>query len=128
MLDNMIFKQLMKHSFTIPVEVTYTNWKTEKYGNGAPQVKIKVNEKIPVKDLLRNASITLGEAYMDKKIEVSGSLQVLINSAYESANSFLNNNKFIRFLLKILHYEVISKNVVQSYYVFRMTIYKLYFN
>ena len=81
MLDNMIFKQLMKHSFTIPVEVTYPNGKTEKYGNGAPQVKIKVNEKIPVKDLLRNASITLGEAYMDKKIEVSGSLQVLINSA-----------------------------------------------
>lgn len=49
MLDNMIFKQLMKHSFTIPVEVTYPNGKTEKYGNGAPQVKIKVNEKIPVK-------------------------------------------------------------------------------
>ncbi|MEL1196664.1 cyclopropane-fatty-acyl-phospholipid synthase, partial [Staphylococcus epidermidis] len=75
------------------------------YGNGAPQVKIKVNEKIPVKDLLRNASITLGEAYMDKKIEVSGSLQVLINSAYESANSFLNNNKFKRFLPKQSHSE-----------------------
>ena len=44
MLDNMIFKQLMKHSFTIPVEVTYPNGKTEKYGNGAPQVKIKVND------------------------------------------------------------------------------------
>lgn len=126
MLDNMIFKQLMKHSFTIPVEVTYPNGKTEKYGNGAPQVKIKVNEKIPVKDLLRNASITLGEAYMDKKIEVSGSLQVLINSAYESANSFLNNNKFKRFLPKQSHSEESSKNDVQSHYDLGNDFYKLW--
>ena len=126
MLDNMIFKQLMKHSFTIPVEVTYHNGKTEKYGNGAPQVKIKVNEKIPVKDLLRNASITLGEAYMDKKIEVSGSLQVLINSAYESANSFLNNNKFKRFLPKQSHSEESSKNDVQSHYDLGNDFYKLW--
>ena len=126
MLDNMIFKQLMKQSFTIPVEVTYPNGKTEKYGNGAPQVKIKVNEKIPVKDLLRNASITLGEAYMDKKIEVSGSLQVLINSAYESANSFLNNNKFKRFLPKQSHSEESSKNDVQSHYDLGNDFYKLW--
>ena len=126
MLDNMIFKQLMKHSFTIPVEVTYPNGKTEKYGNGAPQVKIKVNEKIPVKDLLRNASITLGEAYMDKKIEVSGSLQMLINSAYESANSFLNNNKFKRFLPKQSHSEESSKNDVQSHYDLGNDFYKLW--
>lgn len=126
MLDNMIFKQLMKYSFTIPVEVTYPNGKTEKYGNGAPQVKIKVNEKIPVKDLLRNASITLGEAYMDKKIEVSGSLQVLINSAYESANSFLNNNKFKRFLPKQSHSEESSKNDVQSHYDLGNDFYKLW--
>ena len=126
MLDNMIFKQPMKHSFTIPVEVTYPNGKTEKYGNGAPQVKIKVNEKIPVKDLLRNASITLGEAYMDKKIEVSGSLQVLINSAYESANSFLNNNKFKRFLPKQSHSEESSKNDVQSHYDLGNDFYKLW--
>lgn len=126
MLDNMIFKQLMKHSFTIPVEVTYPNGKTEKYGNGAPQVKIKVNGKIPVKDLLRNASITLGEAYMDKKIEVSGSLQVLINSAYESANSFLNNNKFKRFLPKQSHSEESSKNDVQSHYDLGNDFYKLW--
>ena len=126
MLDNMIFKQLMKHSFTIPVEVTYPNGKTEKYGNGAPQVKIKVNEKIPVKDLLRNASITLGESYMDKKIEVSGSLQVLINSAYESANSFLNNNKFKRFLPKQSHSEESSKNDVQSHYDLGNDFYKLW--
>nr|WP_241680423.1 cyclopropane-fatty-acyl-phospholipid synthase family protein [Ligilactobacillus salivarius] len=116
----------MKHSFTIPVEVTYPNGKTEKYGNGAPQVKIKVNGKIPVKDLLRNASITLGEAYMDKKIEVSGSLQVLINSAYESANSFLNNNKFKRFLPKQSHSEESSKNDVQSHYDLGNDFYKLW--
>ena len=69
-LDNMLFKQLLKHSFNIPVEVTYPNGKVEQYGGLKPEVKIKINEKISLKTLTENASIALGEAYMDGKIEV----------------------------------------------------------
>nr|WP_286028741.1 cyclopropane-fatty-acyl-phospholipid synthase family protein [Ligilactobacillus agilis] len=116
MLDNMLFKQLLKHSFNIPVEVTYPNGKVEQYGGLNPEVKIKINEKISLKVLTENASIALGEAYMDGKIEVEGSLQKLITSAYANADSFLNNNKFKKFLPKQSHTKSHSKEDVQSHY------------
>lgn len=126
MLDNMILKQVMKHSFNIPVEVTYANGKTEKYGEGTPEVKIKFNKKISIKDLTKNASITLGEAYMDKDIEIQGSIQKLIESAYESAGSFLNNSKFKRFLPKQSHTEKEAKTDVQSHYDIGNDFYRLW--
>ncbi len=43
-------------------------------GEGDPVFTIKLNEMIPVKDLLTSTSIALGEAYMDGKIEVEGDL------------------------------------------------------
>ena len=112
----MLFKQLLKHSFNIPVEVTYPNGKVEQYGGLKPEVKIKINEKISLKALTENASIALGEAYMDGKIEVEGSLQKLITSAYANADSFLNNNKFKKFLPKQSHTKSHSKEDVQSHY------------
>ena len=112
----MLFKQLLKHSFNIPVEVTYPNGKVEQYGGLKPEVKIKINEKISLKALTENASIALGEAYMDGKIEVEGSLQKLITSAYTNADSFLNNNKFKKFLPKQSHTKSHSKEDVQSHY------------
>lgn len=126
MLDNMILKQVMKHSFNIPVEVTYANGKTEKYGEGTPEVKIKFNKKISIKDLTKNASITLGEAYMDKDIEIQGSIQKLIESAYESAGSFLNSSKFKRFLPKQSHTEKETKTDVQSHYDIGNDFYRLW--
>lgn len=126
MLDNMILKQVMKHSFNIPVEVTYANGKTEKYGEGTPEVKVKFNKKISIKDLTKNASITLGEAYMDKDIEIQGSIQKLIESAYESAGSFLNSSKFKRFLPKQSHTEKETKTDVQSHYDIGNDFYRLW--
>lgn len=116
MIDNMIFKQLLKHSFNIPVEVTYPNGKTERYGDSSPEARIKINDKISIRDLQKNASITLGEAYMNGQIEVEGSLQKLIVSAYQSADSFLNNKSFKKFLPKQSHTESRSIKDVQSHY------------
>ena len=115
-LDNMILKQLLKRSFNIPVEVTYPNGKVEQYGGTNPEVKIKINDEITIKDLTANASIALGEAYMDGKIEIEGSIQKLIVSAYENAGSFLNNKQFKKFLPKQSHTKAHSKEDVQSHY------------
>lgn len=89
MFDNFVLKQVLKKSFNIPVVVTYPDGKTEQYGgNGHPEVAIKLNDEIAINDLRKNASITLGEAYMDGRIEIDGSIQKLILSAYQNADSF----------------------------------------
>lgn len=116
MLEKTFFKTFLSKSFTIPVKVNYWDGSTDTYGDGEPQVTITFHETIPIKEITRNASIALGEAYMDGKIDIDGSIQALIESAYESADSFFRDSKFIKFLPKQNHSEKSSKSDVQDHY------------
>lgn len=119
MLEKTFYKTLFSHSFNIPVKVNYWDGKSAVYGDGEPEITITMHEEIPMKAILNNASLALGEAYMDGKIEVTGapnSIQKLLTSAYENADSFMRNNKYIRFLPKQSHNEKHSKQDVQSHY------------
>ena len=116
MLEKTFYKQLLSRSFTIPVKIVFWDGKSVTYGYGEPEVTITFKEKIPIRDITRNASIALGEAYMDHKIEIDGSIQKLIESAYESADSFMRSSKFRKFLLKQSHTEKQSEDDVQSHY------------
>lgn len=117
---------MLSKSFPFPVRVTYWDGKSEVYGNGTPEIEIVFNEKIPMGDITRNASLALGEAYMDKKIEIHGSIQKLINGAYESADSFMRSSKFRKFLPKQKHTEKQSEEDVQSHYDIGNEFYKLW--
>ncbi|NHL91253.1 class I SAM-dependent methyltransferase [Lactobacillus helveticus] len=116
MLEKAFYKMMLSKSFPFPVKVTYWDGKSEVYGNGTPEIEIVFNEKIPMDDITRNASLALGEAYMDKKIEIHGSIQKLIDGVYESADSFMRSSKFRKFLPKTKHTEKQSEEDVQSHY------------
>lgn len=126
MLEKTFYKSLLKHSFNIPVKIVFWDGSSVIYGDGTPEVTITFNEKIPMRDITKNASIALGEAYMDKKIEIQGSIQELIESAYESADSFMRSSKFRKFLPKQGHSEKESENDVQSHYDVGNDFYKLW--
>ncbi|QEA31827.1 SAM-dependent methyltransferase [Secundilactobacillus malefermentans] len=126
MLEKTFYKTFLSRTFNIPVSVTYWDGKTENYGEGTPEVHITFNEVIPVKEITRNASIALGEGYMDGKIEIEGSIEKLIKSAYENDNSFFHNKKFIKFLPKQKHDEEESKEDVQSHYDLGNNFYQLW--
>ena len=126
MLEKTFYKSLLSHSFNIPVKVVYWDGKSAVYGDGEPEVTITFKEKIPIREVTRNASIALGEAYMDGKIEIDGSIQKLITAAYESAGSFMRNSKFRKFLPKQGHSEKESENDVQSHYDVGNDFYKLW--
>lgn len=117
---------MLSKSFPFPVKVTYWDGKSDVYGNGDPQIEIKFNEKIPISDITRNASLALGEAYMDKRIEVKGSMQKLLMGAYESAGSFMRASKFRKFMPKQKHTEKQSQEDVQSHYDIGNDFYKLW--
>jgi cyclopropane-fatty-acyl-phospholipid synthase len=116
----------LSKSFNIPVKVIYWDGKTEQYGDGKPEVTITFKEAVPVKEITRNASIALGEAYMDGRIEIDGSIQKLINAAYASADSFFHDSKLKRFLPKQSHSEKHSKYDVQKHYDLGNDFYKLW--
>lgn len=126
MLEKTFYKSLLSHSFNIPVKVVYWDGKSAVYGDGEPEVTITFKEKLPIRDVTKNASIALGEAYMDGKIEIDGSIQKLITAAYESAGSFMRNSKFRRFLPKQGHSEKESESDVQRHYDVGNDFYKLW--
>lgn len=126
MLEKTFYKVLLSRSFTIPVKIVFWDGSSVVYGNGEPQATIRFNEKIPVRDLTKNASIALGEAFMDKKIEIDGSIQKVIESAYESKDSFMRSSKFRHMMPKQSHGEKESASDVQSHYDVGNDFYKLW--
>lgn len=126
MLEKTFYKTLLSHSFSIPVKIVFWDGSSVTYGEGEPEVTVTFREKIPVKDVTRNASIALGEAYMDHKIEIDGSIQKLIESAYENAGSFMRNSKLRKFMPKQSHTENQSEDDVQSHYDIGNDFYRLW--
>ncbi|KRN28779.1 hypothetical protein IV38_GL000984 [Lactobacillus selangorensis] len=116
MLEKTVYRQLISRAFDIPIAVTYWDGKTENYGTGDPVVTIKFNKEIPLKEMTDKPTLVLGEAYMDKDIEIDGSIQDLVASAYRTTDSFLMNNPYLKHLPKISHSEKESVKDVQSHY------------
>ena len=126
MLDKVFYKTLLSKSFSIPVKINYWDGESVVYGDGEPEVTVTFKEVIPIKEITRNASVALGEAYMDGRIEIDGSIQKLIKSAYDSADSFFYNSKLKRFMPKQSHSERHSKYDVQKHYDLGNDFYKLW--
>ncbi|MGR8808779.1 class I SAM-dependent methyltransferase [Leuconostoc citreum] len=116
MLDKTIYKQIFKASFNAPIDVEFWDGEQVSYGEGEPIAKIILHDVIPIKDIMAHASLTFGEAYMDRKIDIQGDLQKLVTTIYQSKDSFMNNSKFSKFIPKHAHTEKVSKQDVQSHY------------
>lgn len=93
MLEKQVLSKLLSKAFDVPVMVTYWDGKSENYGDGLPKIHIKLNEKPNMKSLAKMPTFTLAEAYMNRGIEIEGSIQELIASAYRQSGSFFNWSK-----------------------------------
>ncbi|KRN20689.1 SAM-dependent methyltransferase [Lacticaseibacillus camelliae] len=130
MLEKQFYDQMFAHSFNIPVTVEYWDHTQKTYGEGTPSITVHMKKAIPVRDLLKNASLALGEAYMRGDVDVTGGgqfpLQQVITAAYESAGSFMRNKKLMRFIPKQSHTEKKSKQDIQAHYDLGNDFYKLW--
>src|SRR5690625_6601492 len=61
-------------SFEIVFNDNKKSEESVKIGNEEPAFKIILNESLNKKELFKNPSVVLGEAYMDKVIEIEGDL------------------------------------------------------
>lgn len=124
------YDELLNNAFTIPVKVNYWDNTNKIYGtnnkNEEPNIEITFNDPIEIKEILNNASLAFGEAIMDGRIEIKGSVEDLITSIYEKANSFLNNKKLKKFMPKQSHTEKHSQEDIQSHYDLGNDFYKLW--
>ncbi|AKP66603.1 SAM-dependent methyltransferase [Companilactobacillus ginsenosidimutans] len=127
MLDKTIYDQIFKHSFTIPIKVVFWDGKEKTYGpEGKSDITITFNKEVPISEVRKHATLTLGEAYMNKDIEIDGSIQKLITSAYTQSESFMSNPKLKKIVPKFSHSEDKNKEEIQNHYDIGNNFYKLW--
>ncbi len=131
MLTKQFYKTVFKNAFGMSFTVKYWDGTTENYGKNTPEFTLVFNEELPVKEVLSNPSIILGEAYMDKKIDLEGGdeleLERVICTALEHSQYFMENHKFGHFLpKKLTHSKKESKKYIEAHYDIGNDFYKLW--
>lgn len=131
MLTKQFYHQMFAHSFNIPVKVEYWDQTEQTYGDGDPEITVTFHEEVPLKAVMKNASLALGEAYQKGIIDVTSGvhhrpLQTLLTAAYESAGSFMKNPALRKFLPKQSHSEKKSQQDIHSHYDIGNDFYRLW--
>ncbi len=97
-----LFQRAKGESFA----VTYWDGNTEVYGeNGEqqPSIRLILNEKLDLKEMLCDPELKFGEAYMDKKIDFEGDLKTVFRLLIQNQdlfNGYKNMENFIQKFLK----------------------------
>lgn len=126
-IDKIFYKTLFKNLFSDTFELKLWDGSSEVYGEGEVKFKIIFNEPIPKADIIRDPSLTFGEAYMTKKIDIEGSVQTVIESLYNNMESFLrNSDKYADLLKKATNNIKNSKKNIEFHYDIGNDFYKLW--
>ncbi len=126
-IDKVFYKTLFKNLFSDTFELKLWDGSSEIYGKGEVQFKIIFNEPIPKADIIKDPSLTFGEAYMTNKIDIEGSVQKVIESLYNNKESFLSNSDKYSSLLKIATNNIKnSKKNIEFHYDIGNDFYKLW--
>ncbi|TGE38954.1 class I SAM-dependent methyltransferase [Desulfosporosinus fructosivorans] len=114
-LDKVFYQNFMKNLFADPCEVRYWDGNVVNYGEGEAQFRIGFNEPIGKKEIISDLSLAFGEGYMQKKIDIEGSVQKVIESIYRKQDSPLNQkNPYVKWA-KILSNNIIkTNNIIKS--------------
>ncbi len=95
-------------------------------GSGEPLFSVKINKTPAVKDLLVSTSLALGEAYMNKDIEIEGDLYEVLESFLSQMDKFSTDRKSLK---KLIFTSLSKKNQqkeVSSHYDIGNDFYKLW--
>ncbi|MBX4267658.1 cyclopropane-fatty-acyl-phospholipid synthase family protein [Clostridium estertheticum] len=113
--------------FTDPFEIKFWDGIVEKFGEGESKFQIIFNEPISKGDIINDPSITFGEAYMTKKLEIKGSVQSVVESLYNNKESFLSKSeKYEKLIKKFKSTIKRSKDNIQFHYDIGNDFYKLW--
>ena len=125
--DKLFYRTLFKGIFSNTFEIKFWDGSVEKFGDGDSDFQLIFNEKISKGDVINDPSITLGEAYMTKKLEIKGNVQFVIESLYNNKESFLNKSEKYEKLIKKFKSSIKrSKDNIKFHYDIGNDFYKLW--
>lgn len=126
-INKVFYKNLFKNLFSHPCDVQYWDGEIEHLGIGESKFKLTFNEAISKSDIISDPFMAFGEGYMNKKIEIEGSVQEVIESLYNNSESFLYHTNEFSKLKKIITNNIKrSKENIQHHYDIGNDFYRLW--
>ncbi|RDU24086.1 class I SAM-dependent methyltransferase [Anaerosacchariphilus polymeriproducens] len=116
-MDKTAYKNLFRNLFSETCTIKFWDGEDITFGTGNSAFKIIFNEPLPISDIITNPSVTLGEAYMHKQIEIDGNIKDVIEAIYNNPKSFLRNKgKLNKFIIPVKNSLQKSKKNVSFHY------------
>lgn len=126
-IDKAFYRKLMKNIFADPYQLKFWDGEVVNFGEGQALFNIDFNEPLLKSEVISNPSLAFGEGYMQKKIDIKGNIQKVIESLYNNQESFLNYKKSYVRLAKFLSNTLSnSKENVQYHYDIGNDFYRLW--
>ena len=126
-IDKVFYKTLFRDLFSDACTVRFWDGEEEPFGGGESRFKLILNEPIPKGYIIADPSLTFGEAYMHKQLEVEGNLQTMIESLYQNGDSFLRQGHLYNKALKKLSNNLKkSRENIEHHYDIGNDFYKLW--
>nr|WP_245156687.1 cyclopropane-fatty-acyl-phospholipid synthase family protein [Clostridium aminobutyricum] len=125
-----IEKNILKKSFEqidkVPFKVDLMGKDSFIIGDGSPQFTVHINKDINKADLLKSTSLALGEAYMEKAIEIEGDLYTALDCVMSRFDKFKVDHKAMSKLIHTSTSASNQKKEVTSHYDIGNDFYKLW--
>ncbi len=126
-LDKVFYRNFMKNLFADPFEVKFWDGEVVNYGGKEAKFRIDFNEPIAKTEMFGDLSLALGEGYMQKKIDIEGSVQEVIESLYNKQDSFLHQkNVYVRMAKNLSNNIHRNKENIQFHYDLGNDFYRLW--
>lgn len=115
-LSGNVLAHYLKRFNAVAFEVEFENGETVLIGEGIPKFRVLVHGSIEKSALLKSTSLALGEAYINKTIEIDGDLYDCLKIILSQMNQFTTNRNALKSLLNTSTSKQNQKNEVQSHY------------
>lgn len=125
-LEKMVIKKLLKQIDQVPFNVKFKDGEEMKIGEGESEFTILVNGSIDKAALIRSTSLALGEAYMDRVLDVEGDLFRALNIVLSKMDEFSVDQKALKKLIFTSTSAKNQKEEVSSHYDIGNDFYKLW--
>lgn len=101
-VDKVFYKNLFQGLFPDPCQVEFWDGEIVQFKKGEAKFRIILREPIPKSEIIADPSLAFGEAYMQGRVEIEGSVREVIEALYNNQESFLHQNPAYLKLAKIV--------------------------
>lgn len=116
-LESKFIKKYLSKNNEVPFKIIMKDGEVLEAGSGKPKFIIRVNDNIDKKLLLTSTSLALGEAYMDKKLDMeAGDLYDALDIVLEKFDEFSINENILSKLMFTSISKKNQKKEVSSHY------------